>query len=92
VAWEGENLYCSQPDSTNRLKDWLDPLHTDQVTLDGRSVCQETIRLHHSLPRLTYHAVENIISKQEIPANYSSSYKAGTEIRILDGFHAKSQI
>lgn len=48
-AWEGTPVYGVPRDSTNRLKDWLDPLNTGQITLDGRSVCQKTIRLWRSL-------------------------------------------
>ena len=84
-AWEGCNA-----DSTERLKDWLDPINTGQTTLDGRSVCQKTIRLWRSLPRANYHAVDSIISKQEIANGKTVSYKAGDEIVLLDGFHASS--
>ena len=92
-AWEGWN----KPDSTARLKEWLDPLNTGQVTLEGRG-CQKTIRLSQppiSLQRpMVYHAVENIISKQEIDNNRTVTYKAGTEIVLMcenrgTGFHAK---
>jgi len=86
-AWEG---VTNSPNSTNRLKDWLDPDGTGVTTLDGRSlVCQKTIRLQHSLPRSNYHAVDSIISKQVISSG-TVSYKAGTEVRLLEGFHAKS--
>ena len=92
VAW-GEHdqyiNYCTL-DSTSRLKDWLDPINTGQMILDGRAACQKTIRLWHSLPRAEYHAVDSIISKQEIPKNSNVSYKAGTEIVLQDGFHASS--
>jgi hypothetical protein len=84
-AWKDD--YCNA-DSTNRLKDWLDPVNTGQQTLNGRSVCQKTIRLWHSYPRATYHAVDSIISKQEIDSGLTVSYKAGEEIVLLDGFHA----
>jgi len=85
-AWEGDR--CNV-DSSGRLKDWLDPLNTGVVTLDGRGVvCQQTIRLHKSIPRSNYHAVQDIISKQTIPKNTTTSYKAGTEIKLQNEFHA----
>jgi len=89
-AWEGytEEGNC-YPDSTNRLKDWLDPLNTNVIVWDGWGGCQKNIRLWHSYPRSAYHAVDSIISKQVID-NGITSYKAGVEIQLLDGFHAKA--
>jgi len=84
-AWVG---FCD-PSPFGRLNYWLDPLNTDQATLDGRNVCQNTIRLWRSLPRSEYHAVQNIISRQEIPNDADVTYKAGIEIVLEDGFHAK---
>ena len=84
-AWEGYNggTYNCISDSTNRLKDWLDPLNTGQLTLDGRSVCQQTIKLWRSLPRSDYHAVQNIISKQKIADGTDVTYRAGSEIVLM---------
>ena len=87
-AWEDDN-YC-RTDPTNRLRDWLDPINTGQRTLNGRSVCKKTIKLWHSYPQANYHAVDTIISKQEIDSGLTVSYKAGKEIVFLDGFHASS--
>jgi hypothetical protein len=67
----------------------LDPLNTGARTLDGRRACQETIKLWRSNPMPNYHAVQNIVSTQVIPSNANVSYKAGTEIELIDGFHAK---
>ncbi|MDR2970495.1 MAG: T9SS type A sorting domain-containing protein [Bacteroidales bacterium] len=86
-AWNG---WHNDPNPTGRLKDWLDPFNTDVMTLDGRAACQNTIRLRYSPPRSNYHAVENIISKQTIGSGVTTTYKAGTEIALEDGFHAKS--
>jgi hypothetical protein len=85
-AWNGvgPNL-----DSTQRVKDWLDPLNTDTTAINGRRACQNTIKLHYSFPKPAYHAVDSIISKQVIN-NGTVSYKAGIEIVLKDGFHAKS--
>ena len=88
VAWEGMNPNTSN--STNRLKDWLDPLNKNVTTWDGRSVCQQTIKLHYLYPQLLYHAVQKIISKQEIPTDVTTTYKAGEEIVLEDGFHAQA--
>ena len=90
-AWEG---HCDV-DSTERLKDWLDPINTGQTVLDGRAVCQKNIRLRHSLPREDYHAVDSVISKQEIDSGFTVSYKAGTEIVFMAdtngyGFHVQA--
>jgi len=89
-AWEGVR---DNPDSTCRLKDWLDPLNTGATTLNGRSVCQNTIKLSRppiAYPKKDYHAVQNIISKQEIKDGAEVTYKAGIEIVLQDGFRAKS--
>ena len=81
-AWNG---ITSNPDSTSRLKDWLDPLNKDYITLDGRGNCQKTIKLQYRQPRRTetYHAVENIISKATISKGFDVTYKAGTEIVLM---------
>ena len=85
-AWNGWNKFQSP---VRGFKDWLDPINTNPITLDGRSVvCPKTIKLWHSLPRPSYHAADSIISKQEI-ASGTVSYRAGTEIVLKDGFWAK---
>ena len=84
-AWTNNNT----PNPSERLRDWLDPLGLNPTILEGRG-CQNTIKLWKSNPKDAYHAVQNIISKQEIPSGGSSSYKAGVEIALIDGFHAKS--
>ncbi|MDR0207353.1 MAG: T9SS type A sorting domain-containing protein [Bacteroidales bacterium] len=85
-AWN--NSWAS--DSSERLKDWLDPLNIGVTTLNGRRDCKEIIRLHRSYPQLNYHAVQKIISKQEIPSGVTTSYKAGNEIVLEDGFHVQA--
>jgi len=90
TAWNG---VISKPGPTNRLKDWLDPIDTNVMVLNGRGECQKNIWL--SLPISTtttknYHAVHKIISKQVISNDAKTTYKAGTEIQLLPGFHAKS--
>ena len=92
LAWEGYHggYYNCVSDSTSRLKDWLDPLNTGQMTLDSRSACQKTIRLWHSLPQPAYHAVDSIISKQNIASDVTVSYKAGSEIVLQEGFYIES--
>jgi len=93
-AWEGT---CN-PDSTKRLKDWLDPLNTGGTALDGRRACQKTIMLSRppiSRQRpMVYHAEQNIISKQGIVNGWNVTYKAGSEIVLMcdnrgAGFHAQ---
>ena len=86
--WAWDNEYATN--SSERLRDWLDPLNTEAITCEGRRACQETIKLHLSYPKSSYHAVENIISKQEIPNKATTSYKAGAEIELIEGFHAKA--
>ena len=85
-AWEG---YCF-PNSNERLKDWLDPVGGGTaVTMEGRG-CQKTIKLWHSIPQASYHAVEKIISRQIIPNGVPTTYKAGEVIVLEDGFHAEA--
>jgi len=85
-AWDKDTT----SNSSSKLKDWLDPLNTGATTLNGRRSCQETIGLHRSYPLYAYHAVQNIISKQVIPNKVSTTYKAGSEIQLIEGFHAKA--
>jgi len=84
-VWDNDSI------ASGRLKEWLDPLNTGAVTLNGRrGDCKEIIRLHHTYPLLTYHAVQKIISKQIIQSGVSTTYKAGEEIVLEDGFHAEA--
>jgi len=80
-AWDNE--------PTVKLKDWLDPLNLNPTTLEGRG-CQKTIKLHYLYPQPLFHAVEKIISKQVIPSGVTTTYKAGEEIVLEDGFHAEA--
>jgi len=89
LSWAWDADYCN-PNSTKRLKDWLDPINTGAITVDGRGGCQKTIKLWKSLPKPMYHALQNIISKQIIESGANASYKAGMEIVLQDGFHAKA--
>jgi hypothetical protein len=85
-SWAWDNTNAIAP--SQRLRDWLDPIGTNPVFLEGRG-CQQTIKLWRSFPKPTYHAVQNIISKQTIESGVKVSYKAGTEIVLQDGFHAQ---
>ena len=88
LAWNGHDL--NSPPS-QRLRDWLDPLGLDPMSLEGRGGCQKTIRLDRMLSfSRTYHAVQNIISKQKIESESTIVYKAGNDIHLIEGFHAKA--
>jgi len=90
TAWGG---MVNNPGPGNRLKDWLDPLNTGDIILDGRGECQKNIWLSLLITNGTtknYHAVQKIISKQKIQNGATASYKAGTEIQLIDGFQARS--
>jgi len=86
-SWAWTNNNTSNP--SERLRDWLDPINTGNLTCEGRG-CQDTIKLWKSNPKSAYHAVHKIISKQVIPNGTTTSYKAGAEIKLIEGFHAKS--
>jgi len=88
VAWAGMDPNTSN--STNRVRDWLDPLNLNPTTWEGRSVCQQTIKLHYLYPQPLFHAVEKIISRQIIQSEVTTTYKAGEEIVLEDGFHAEA--
>ena len=89
-SWAWEGFVDCNANSTNRLKDWLDPNNNGDVTLDGRG-CQKTIRLQYRQPQLTdtYHAVQAIISKKGFDPKFNVTYKAGDSIVLKPGFHAK---
>ena len=86
VSWDGNS-------SSERLKDWLDPINSGLSVIDGMEPipyqCEYILSLSDSVTGTNdYHAVRRITSTQEIESG-STTYKAGELITLLPGFHAK---
>ena len=83
LSWNGNS-------SSERLKDWLDPINSDLPYIDGIGYqCSHEFSLEGVVTGTNnYYGANYITSTQEIESG-TTSYKAVASITLLPGFHAK---
>jgi hypothetical protein len=93
VSWDGSN-------SSVRLKDWLDPLNTNESTLDGTSSCNtiyinnktypSTIQELLGITTFNFYGCNIEIANTTIKSNATVNIQAQEQIVLKPGFSAQS--
>ena len=82
--------------SNNQLKNWLDPISSNETFLDGANVCSqgmtESLNLSHTIDSGVveiYQVNKNIHSMDTLKTGAKVSYEAGKDIVLISGFIAE---